>query len=230
MADTETGIKAKVWDVPTRICHWALAVAVTCALVSGFEDKLDLIPGTSLEWGQVHHWSGVGVLMLVAWRLVWGIVGSETNRFWPMITRLVGLPRYIRRIAIPEPVARAGHNPLGGLVVMGMLVLFAVQAIFGLFADDDIFFTGPLRSEVSSSLSGTLTGWHKSLGEALPWLVGLHVFASLYYWAVKKRNIVTPMLTGRAAIKGGAPKLRRWWWGALLFAVVSAAIWMRLYI
>lgn len=211
---------AKVWDVGLRLFHWALALAVTAALVSGFEDKLDLIPGTGIEWGTVHLWSGVSVLALVLWRWLWGFAGSETARFlrFPLGPRR--LLAYLGGITRRQPAAPAGHNPAGAVMVLVLLALLGGQAALGLFADDDIFFSGPLRGRVSSAVAGMLTGWHKTIGEVLPWLAGLHVAAALYYVCVRRRNIIAAMFTGRAWITGPAPRLAPLWRAALL-ALIS---------
>jgi len=190
----------QVWDAPTRLFHLGLVLAVTSAILSGFEDKLDLVPGTETDYGSVHLWSGTAVLMLLAFRALWGCIGGSTARFSRFPLSPVRTCVYMKTLFQRAPVAPAGHNPLGAWMVLVMLSLLSVQAALGLYSDDDILFTGPLRDTISDTLSDQLTAWHTTIGEGLPWLLGLHVFASLFYRVVKGRNIVWPMITGRGRV------------------------------
>ncbi|WP_374765098.1 cytochrome b/b6 domain-containing protein [Yunchengibacter salinarum] len=212
----------KVWDGAIRLFHLALIITFSLSAYSAFQDKFGI-------WADVHLWSGLSVLLLVGWRLVWGLVGSETARFRSFLAapkHAVGhLITLLRRQQKTYPYA--GHNPAGGWMVAVMLALLLWQAGAGLFASDDMFFSGPLASMVSEDLSGTLTGWHELTGFVLFGLIGLHVLAVLVYALWARVPLIRPMITGRRPLPRSvtAPKLVAAPWALLPLALVAALIW-----
>lgn len=196
-----------LWDLPTRIFHWSLALAVIAAVISG------QIGGNLIDW---HGRIGLAVIGLVVFRVFWGLFGSTYARF----SQFFPTPAKIKAYLAGEWRGE-GHNPLGALSVFGLLALAAVQVTSGLFANDDIAFNGPLASLVERSLSDRLTSLHHLLANLLIVLVGLHVGAILYYAHVKKRNLLKPMLTGWQ--EGEAESARGGGWGSLIAALLLAA-------
>lgn len=198
-----------IWDLPLRLFHWSLAVAVSGAMITG------QIGGNLMPW---HGYLGQAVVALVAFRLVWGVVGSTTARFTYFLAGPTTIRAYLRGRWLG-----VGHNPLGALSVLAMLGLALAQALTGLFANDDIAFQGPLYSLVGSELSGSLTGVHKALFPALLAIVVLHLAAIVFYTRIKGENLVRPMITGRKesphgrSTRGGGPL-------ALLLALALAAL------
>ena len=123
----------RIWDLPTRLFHWALAACIVGLVVSA---KLG---GNAMVW---HFRLGHAVLALLLFRLVWGLVGGHWSRFavfWVSPARLL---RYVRGQVLPQDTA--GHNPLGALSVFALLGAVALQVGTGLFSDDEIAFAGPL--------------------------------------------------------------------------------------
>jgi cytochrome b len=175
-------MKVKVWDLPLRLFHWLLVAAVVTAFVSA------KIGGNAMVW---HGRAGLAVIGLLAFRIVWGFVGSTYARF---VNFLAG-PATIRAYLTGEWEA-LGHNPLGALSVLAFLALLAAQTITGLFANDDISYQGHLYPLAGADLSGQLTALHKLFEPALIVLVVLHLAAIAFYLRVKKRNLVKPMITG----------------------------------
>ena len=109
----------KVWDLPTRLYHWSQALVVMLLLFTGFGGR-----GSTLL-----HWAGGGLLLvLVLWRLGWGVIGSETSRFAHFLPGPSRLMRYMRG----AEQLRVGHNPLGALMVVALLLFLAIQLISGL--------------------------------------------------------------------------------------------------
>lgn len=197
----------RVWDLPTRIFHWGLALTVAVAVISG------QIGGNWIDW---HARLGLLALGLVAFRLIWGLVGSTYARF----VQFFPTPAKIRAYLAGQWQGE-GHNPLGALSVFALLGLLTVQIGSGLFANDDIAFTGPLYALVGKELSNRLTGLHHLFGDLLLIVVALHVAAVLFYTHVKKQNLVKPMLTGK---KPGDParSARGGGWSALVLALLLA--------
>ncbi|MFP5394108.1 MAG: cytochrome b/b6 domain-containing protein [Gammaproteobacteria bacterium] len=119
-----------VWDLPTRLFHWLLVAAVTVAIVTG---------ELGGDWMAVHGKAGLAIVGLVSFRLVWGLVGSTHARFLSFIPT----PGRVRSYLTGRWEGH-GHNPVGALSVFALLAALGVQAGTGLFANDDIAFTGPL--------------------------------------------------------------------------------------
>jgi cytochrome b len=215
--DTAQTYKIRVWDLPLRIFHWALAVAVASAVACAE------IPGIPVEW---HARSGYMVLALLVFRLAWGLVGGHWSRF----ARLRPTPARLRAYFKGKGSAddQVGHSPLGALATIALLTILALQVGSGLLADDEIAFVGPLNHLVSTAVGEAATEWHKELGKLLVFaLVGLHVVAVVYYLRVRKHNLLGPMVHGdkllahpaRGSRDDGLVRL----WG-LFLAVLAAGV------
>lgn len=197
-----------LWDLPTRLFHWLLVLAVTGALVSV---KLG---GTWMVW---HERLGLTIVGLLSFRLAWGVVGSTYARFVQFIPGPAAITAYLK-----GEWRGLGHNPLGALSVVAMLGLLGFQAVSGLFATDAIAFNGPLYRAVSSSWNDTITSWHKMTEWYIYGLIGLHIASVFFYTLVKKDNLVMPMISGRKKVMGVQGKDRSG--GGLLSLVVALAV------
>lgn len=176
----------RVWDLPTRLFHWALALCVVGLLVTGN------IGGNWMNW---HLRLGYAVLTLLLFRFVWGLVGGHWSRFSSFLFAPSTVWRYLRGHSLPEH--NVGHSPLGALSVWALLFILLAQVGSGLFSDDEIAFFGPLVSLVSSDVVGQATSYHKNIGKFLVLgLVVLHLAAILFYKLVKKVSLVQPMVLG----------------------------------
>ena len=174
--------RIKLWDLPTRLFHWLLVIAVGAALITAN------IGGAAIEW---HGRIGLLIVGLIAFRIAWGLIGSSHARFASFFPTPESVAAYLR-----GQWRGIGHNPLGALSVIGLLALVALQLCTGLFGNDDIAFTGPLFNLVSKDLSDQLTGIHELTSNALIALIALHLAAIAFYAHVKKDNLVKPMVTG----------------------------------
>lgn len=179
-------VTVHVWDLPLRLFHWSLVVAVTAAYVTA------KIGGSWIDW---HGRIGALILALLVFRIVWGFVGSTHARFVTFFPTYTRLTAYLR-----GRWQGIGHNPLGALSVFALLAVMTAQVLTGLFANDDIGFEGPLYPLVDKSLSDRLTGFHSQSFNALLALLVLHVVAIVFYRWVKKTNLVRPMLTGKKEV------------------------------
>jgi cytochrome b len=207
--------KIRVWDLPLRLFHWTLAVLVITAILAiKLGDRMEL-----------HLVAGSGVLALIAFRIVWGLVGSRYARFSTFLYRPSAIVAYVRG----RHGKFLGHNPLGSLSVLALLGLLLAQGSTGLFSNDDIAFDGPLVKFISKDLSDRITWLHAEIGATLVYvLVGLHVAAVAYYLFFKKQNLVTPMITGDQMLEGDAPPASDSWkvrlFAAGIFGVCAAAV------
>ena len=187
----------RVWDLPTRTFHWALATCVPASIASA------LIGGNAMVW---HFRLGYVVFTLLAFRLVWGLVGGHWSRFASFAYAPGTVVRYLRGRSRADEHHEVGHNPLGAFSVFAVLGLLALQIGTGLFADDEISNTGPLIGFVSGETSLALTKWHKGYGQWLIIaLIVLHIGAILYYLFAKQRNLIEPMVFGDKQLVAPAP-------------------------
>jgi cytochrome b len=180
-------VKVGVWDWPLRLFHWLLVLAVSAAYITG------QLGGLLTDW---HAQFGSLVLGLLVFRLIWGIVGSRHSRFASFFPGPSKLSAYFS-----GRWQGVGHNPLGALMILLMLLLLVFQALTGLFANDDIAFEGPLCALIDKELSDKLSGLHGLSVNVLLVLVVLHVGAILYYLLVKKNNLIMPMITGKKTLQ-----------------------------
>ena len=176
-----------VWDLPLRLFHWALVALVIAAVVSA---KLG---GNALDW---HVRFGLATLALLIFRLLWGFIGGTHAKFSNFIRGPKTIWAYLKGLA-DKPL---GHNPMGALSVIAILLVLFTQAITGLFSNDDILTEGPLYALVSKDTSDYLTHLHTLNQYVMYGLLALHVGAILYYRLFKKENLVRPMLTGRKQV------------------------------
>jgi cytochrome b len=164
-----------------------LVLLVTVSFVTG---KLG---GTAMLY---HEWSGAAILVLVFFRVLWGFMGGMPSRF---VTFMRG-PRkvfdYARSLLGKDHDPYLGHNPMGAWSIVAMLMALLVQAGTGLFANDDILTEGPLFHWVSKDTSDWLTRIHHMNQNILIGLVALHLGAIVFYWVVKRENLIAPMITG----------------------------------
>ena len=205
-----------VWDWPVRLFHWGLVAALAVAWYSA-EQGLD---GFTL-----HKWAGYTILVLLVFRLLWGLVGSETARFSDFVRGPATTLNYLRGWLRGDKGPTLGHNPLGGLAILAMFGLIAFQAVSGLFADDDILVSGPFSSLVDGSTRRALTGWHKANFDWVLLVIGLHLLALLLYRLVRRERLVKAMITGyKEGVEGPAPWMAPLWRAVLLLAVSVALV------
>ena len=174
--------RIRIWDLPTRLFHWLLVISIVAAIVTG------KIGGNAIVW---HGRIGLFIVGLLAFRIVWGFIGSTYARFASFFPTPAKIGRYLR-----GQWRGLGHNPLGALSVFGLLAAIALQLVTGLLANDDIAYQAYLSGLIDKSLGDTLTGVHRLAINLLIALIGLHLAAIVFYAHVKKDNLVKPMLTG----------------------------------
>ena len=188
----------RVWDLPTRLFHWALAACVIGLVVTGN------IGGNWMNW---HLRLGYTVLSLLLFRLVWGFIGGHWSRFSSFLYGPSAVFAYLRGQTRPEHLV--GHNPLGMLSVLALLLILFAQVGSGLISDDEIAFFGPLVRFVSGDTISQATSYHKNVGKfILIALVVLHLLAIGFYKLVKKDNLVRPMLLGDKRVESPVPSAK----------------------
>ena len=218
MADAPPGTApVKLWDLPTRITHWALVALILTAWLSA---------GNQM---QLHAISGYAVIGLLVFRVYWGVVGGETARFGHFVKGPGATLSYMRTIGARTASDLAGHNPMGGWSVVALLVVMIIQAVLGLFAVDiDGLESGPLSYMVDFDTGRLASEWHELTFRILQALVAIHIFAVAFYLIWKRQNLIGAMITGRRRFAGTQPQLKfAPVWRLLLGIVIAvAAAWL----
>lgn len=181
-------LSMRVWDTPVRLFHWLLTVLVLLSFITA-----------QFGWMGVHFLSGYTILSLLLFRVIWGVVGSDTARFSRFLVNPVTGLQHLREFARREPDNQIGHNAAGGWMVVVMLALLLLQTCTGLFSsgEDDPSVAGPLARWISSKTSDAVSAVHSINSNLILAAIGLHVAAILAYAAVKRQDLVRPMITGK---------------------------------
>lgn len=210
--------RVRVWDLPTRLFHWALAVLVAFSWWSGEQG------GGWLKW---HFWSGYAVLTLLLFRIAWGLVGSSTARFAYFVKRPAAAMAHLRELLSRQVPRDHGHNPLGGWMVIFMLAVLIAQAGIGLFAEDEVATFGPLNGLVSGATAERLSALHRLGGKIILFMVIVHVAAVIVYYVWKRLNLVAPMLTGytKLPLMEQPAKFANSWLAVPIVIVAGLCVW-----
>ena len=202
-----------VWDIPTRLFHWALVIAFLLSWISAEEDYL-----------LVHQYSGYTVLVLVCFRIAWGFAGSIHSRFGDFLRTPTAVWKHLRGRG--QPVV--GHNPAGGWSMLLMLLLLLAQALTGLFNSDELMFDGPFYHALDSRWTDKLGALHEILFWILAAMIALHLCAVLYYQYWQRQDLLLRIIRGGE--QGQAAPRPLWWamcvllfWVATLYTALSFA-------
>lgn len=200
MSNTTFLYRVRIWDLPTRVFHIVLALAVAGLVATGE------VGGNAL---QIHFLLGYLILVLVIFRLIWGVVGGHWSRFVNFVPSPTRLLAYVQSLRVKQAVDHIGHNPLGALSVLAMLFLLLLQVLSGLMSDDDISNTGPWAVLVPADWVALATQYHGDIGKVLLIiLISLHVATVLYYKHLKNEDLITPMITGDKILPNQTPHSR----------------------
>ncbi len=176
--------RIRIWDLPTRLFHWLLALCVVGLVTSA---KLGL-----MDW---HFRLGYTMLTLLLFRLLWGLLGGRWSRFASFLYAPGSLWRYLRGQG--DPAHAVGHSPTGALSVFALLAFLLLQVASGLISDDEIASAGPLTHLVPGAWVSLASWYHRAIGQwVLIALVALHIAAILWYLWGRGQNLVLPMLSG----------------------------------
>jgi cytochrome b len=204
----------RVWDLPTRVFHWAFGAMVAIAWLSGqFGGQ---------PWLDWHFRFGYAVFALLLFRLLWGYAGDRYARFSSFPPSLRGALAYLR-----EGRAWAGHTPLGAFSVYALLVATGVQVVTGLLSSDGDFTEAPWTIFVTDATVKLMSRLHRLGHWVLLALVALHLAAIAWYTARRRDTLVRAMVTGdrigfdaEAALDDAALRLR----AVVLMALAAALV------
>lgn len=208
-------VETKVWDLPTRLFHWALALTLVGSFLTVRAHDMRL-----------HALCGYAALTLVLFRILWGLVGSESARFASFLRGPGAALAHLRALFSRRPDHETTHNALGGWAVLLMLGLVLAQGATGLFANDDILFRGPLFPLAGKAMSDRLTTLHYRISDLLLIVVILHVIA-VFAYRMAGHQLIEAMVTGVKRLPAGtrAPRLAGLAPAAVALAIAAGTIW-----
>lgn len=210
----------EVWDLPTRIFHWLLALLVVVNFFSG-EDE-----GTLLA---LHISCGYLVGLLLIFRVAWGVVGNRHARFGDFLRPWPETRDYLRQLLRLSPPRHIGHNPVGGWMIVVMLVTLGVTVLSGMAT--------AVGEGVGIPFLGGFPEWlheageeiHETAAHVMMVLAGIHVVGVAADWLLTGENIIKGMVTGRKTPSEPvtpAPPVGAWRGLLLGTLVLVAAGWM----
>ena len=209
----------RIWDLPTRLFHWALVVCVVGLVVTGN------IGGNAMPW---HFRFGYAVMSLLLFRLVWGLLGGHWSRWAQLPLSPSALKAYLQG---NSPTAHlAGHNPMGSWSVLAFILVLALQVSTGLISDDEISNMGPLAALAPAEWVSWASSWHRHWGKlSLLGLVLAHVLAIAWYRWKKKQKLVAAMLHGDKSLPEEVPSsqdtAKTRWLALFLWAMALVSAW-----
>jgi cytochrome b len=196
----------KVWDIGVRVFHWSLVVLFLISYVSGDEESL------------LHVYSGYGVLGLVIFRIVWGVVGTKYARFRNFIVGPKTAGLYARSLLTTRPIHYLGHNPIGGWMVIALLILLIAASWSGLvlygaeghgpLANQQISIVGQVYANGDDHEDKDDGGddlWeeiHEALAQLTLLFVFMHIAGVLIGSMLHRENLIKAMVTGYKNKKG----------------------------
>jgi cytochrome b len=189
--------RVRVWDWPTRAFHWSLVLAIGSAWVSAeFAGKLG---DPTLKW---HRWNGYAILVLLVFRLIWGVVGSSTSRIGGFFHSPSATIGYGLALIRGRTVHYLGHNPLGSVMILLLLAAVTIQAVLGLYTlEHNEITAGPLKRTISDAMTDRVSWLHVRGFNVILALAAIHILANSLYGLVKRDPLVKAMITGRKPAK-----------------------------
>ena len=169
-----------VWDLPTRLFHWLLASTFAGAWLTADSER----------WIDVHVALGYIFAGLIAFRVLWGFIGTRYARFSSFVAGPQAVKRYLGSIIAFRPERHVGHNPAGGWAVLALLGLGAITALTGYLNFND--YGGHWLEEL-----------HEGAASAMLALVFVHIGAVIVSSLLHRENLVRAMLSG---LKRRAPE------------------------
>jgi cytochrome b len=192
--------KALIWDVPTRAFHWMLALSFVGAFLTAESER----------YRDVHVMLGYTMLGLVAFRLVWGLIGTRYARFGSFAHGPRSVLTYVKSVFTRTPQHHSGHNPAGSWAIYALLLLSLLAGASGYATLNDI--GARWMEDVHEALANTLLA-----------VVFVHIAGVVVSSVVHRENLVRSMLTGyKWAKPGDGIRTRHRLIGAVLVLAVVA--------
>jgi cytochrome b len=165
--------KTRVWDLPTRLFHWSLAISFVLAFLTSESER----------WRDIHVQAGYAMAILIGFRLIWGFVGSTHSRFSDFLPTPAKLKAYLGSLMAGRPEHYVGHNPAGAVAIFALLGLGLASAASGWVIYQDM--GGHFMEEL-----------HEVAANGMMGVVGIHLLGVLVSSWLHHENLVRAMITG----------------------------------
>ncbi len=208
-----------IWDLPLRLFHWSMVGVVTVAGVTGF-----LAPDS---WLDIHIKAGYALGGLLVFRLTWGFFGSHFSKFRSFPLSGKGVVTHLFQVIRNKPLEYLGHNPVGALMIVVLLVSLALLVITGLVVAGGQEKMGPLAFLTSYRVGHFAEDIHEAAAWVVVWAVVVHVFGVVVETRIFHHPVILAMITGRKATTLKGPTREGWLkltGGLILSLGVTAAI------
>ncbi|MCR4378040.1 MAG: cytochrome b/b6 domain-containing protein [Rhodospirillales bacterium] len=190
----------KVWDLPTRLFHWTLVAMVLLGYLTGY-----LFPENTMG---IHLWAGYITVVLLVFRLTWGLFGSEYSRLETFTFSPVHILEHMKELATLRPVKHyIGHNPTGSIMVFGLLFVLATITLSGLLVLGGEENQGPLAGAASFEVGDLAKGVHSAFVILLAVMIVAHVGGVYMEIKLTGENLVKSMISGLKKVPAGTPEL-----------------------
>jgi cytochrome b len=206
-----------VWDLPTRVFHWLLVLCVATSYLTGGEEGWLFV---------VHTASGYLIAVLLLFRVIWGLIGSPRSRFRDFVHGRRAVADHVRGLLALDPPRYVGHNPLGGWMIIFMLIVLLFTVGTGLFSGEEGGASGLLLPLVAAPGNEGLGEVHEVFANLVLILAIIHVCGVLLDWWLTRDNLVSAMISGskqldEASAWAEKPMASSW---RMIFAVGVVAI------
>lgn len=191
-----------VWDLPVRVFHWLMVVSFALAWLTSESER----------WRLVHVTLGYTMAGLVAFRLVWGLVGSKPARFASFVRGPAAVKAYLASLRSGQPEHHTGHNPAGALAIVGLLGLTVLTTALGWATYNEL--GGEWLAEGHELAANTMIA-----------LVALHLLGVISGSLAHRENLARAMVTGRKAGQPQEAAERSWWPLGVLLLVAVLGFW-----
>lgn len=193
------GRLVKVWDLPTRLFHWTLVAMVLIGYLTGYvfaENTMGM-----------HLWAGYITVVLLVFRLTWGLFGSEYSRLETFTFSPVHILEHMKELMTLRPVRHyIGHNPTGSIMVFGLLFVLATITLSGLVVLGGEENQGPLAGAASYAVGELAADVHNAFAILLLVMIVAHVGGVYAEIKLTGENLVKSMISGLKSVPKGTPE------------------------
>ena len=169
-----------VWDFPVRVFHWLLVASFAGAWLTSESEAQQMI----------HYAFGYTAVVLVLFRILWGLVGTRYARFSQFIKGPVETMQHIKALLTGNQHPGVGHNPAGALAMISLMLLILLISLTGYWS-------------IKEFLGDFMSGAHETISNLTLIMVVIHIAAAIIMSFMQKENLVRAMVTGN---KRGTPE------------------------
>jgi len=191
-----------VWDVPTRVFHWFLVLSFTGAFLTADSERTR----------DIHVLFGYILLGLLAFRLIWGFIGTRYARFGSFMFGPGEVAAYLKSLVERKPAHYVGHNPAGSVAIWLLLILGLASVVSGVLVYEEI--GGDVLEEM-----------HDVVSYAMLAVVAVHILGVLVSSLMHRENLVLSMITGLKSDGQQKGVKRSYAWLGVIMLVSVMAFW-----